>query len=699
MRRKSESKDVLGGQAPFLPCEFGPYRLTERLAVGGMAEIFKARRSADDAPEPLVIKRILPQLLDDENFVEMFVDEAELMSRLRHPKVVRVLDFGFVEGHYYMALEYVNGVDGLALLKRCAQRRCRPTTGIVLHLVAEILDALDYAHNLTDSDGRRLGIVHRDISPSNVFVSWQGEVKLGDFGIAGAAFRSGRAYSSDVRGKYGYMAPEQVAGQTTDHRADIFAVGVILAELLMIRRLFYAESDLDVLLQVRDVQLSRLDEFGSRIAPDLRAILDTALAREPDLRYQTANIFRDALHRYLLQHGRMVRRADISRFIHRLLGHDAPLELGRVDASDLAVEPSSLPRPGPPATAEVAREGTYYRRRPQRATRISAQRRARPSYSDASSSDPGSGPIGRDLVTRVPRLTPIDDSLAIAPELPNSPSGGDFSGVTPARQVRKSDLVRAKKANRTRPHASPRVDRSPPGDKPTLSGELSHRSLFNIAFELALSERTGLLLVDTSTATKEIYLVDGDPQYVTSNDSEELFGRYLVRRGLLQDGELSMALAMLPRFDGKLGDALVSLGLLKPVEVLRHLTAQVRAKLLDAFAWEQGYFRFYANRLCARDSAPLGLDAFEVMGAAAAELAGPALQHRISGLLPRKLRAVSPAPVPPEVFRLGARPRAAYDSFDGRRSLAEVLRRFDDESERLGFMQVVFLMTETGLLR
>src|SRR5262245_34554664 len=174
----------------FVPSTFGRYQLLERLAVGGMAEIFRAKQSGVHGFEKtLVIKRILPHLAADPEFLGMFIDEAKLQCALQHPKIVQVYEFGEVDGQYYIALEYVDGMDSLGLLRACAHRRQRLPVRLAVHIVAEVLDALDYAHTTAGEDGHPLGIVHRDVSPSNVFISRRGAVKLGDFGIARASER------------------------------------------------------------------------------------------------------------------------------------------------------------------------------------------------------------------------------------------------------------------------------------------------------------------------------------------------------------------------------------------------------------------------------------------------------------------------------------------------------------------------------
>src|SRR3954468_7876106 len=253
MVMRPEGKDVF-------PSQFGRYTLVERLATGGMAEVFKAKiLSGHGFEKLLVIKRILPHLAADKTFIAMFIDEAKLTAQLVHPKIVQVMDFGDVDGQYFIALEYVDGFDALALLRSSAQRQVRLPVPICLFIALEVLDALEYAHNAKDLESKAMRIIHRYISPSNVFISRRGDVKLGDFGTAHAQKREAKTQAGTLKGKYGYMAPEQVVGGAIDARSDVFAVGIVLAEMIMGRRLFSAPNDLDVLLMARDGRLARLD--------------------------------------------------------------------------------------------------------------------------------------------------------------------------------------------------------------------------------------------------------------------------------------------------------------------------------------------------------------------------------------------------------------------------------------------------------
>jgi hypothetical protein len=738
----------------FRPLRFGRYTLVERIAIGGMAEIFKAKtHGAHGFEKTLVVKRILPHLAEDSEFVDMFVDEAKVMVQVNHPKVVQVMDFGEVDGNYYIAMEYVSGLDGLALLRICARRRCRPVTGIAVHVMADVLDALDYVHNLRDSAGQPLGIVHHDISPSNIFISDLGEVKLGDFGIARAESRRRREETGTLRGKYGYMSPEVVSGGEVDHRSDLFSVGVVLAELLMIRRLFLADNDLEVLLQVRDARLGRLDKYGSHIPADLRGIIVSALARDPSTRYQDAASFRDALHRYLFEEKKMVRATDLRQFLKRLremedkegataMGPPPPFHIvarrAEAEASPVAAPPgpdqqgvgaTRAPRfpfglaaravtgPMRPAAPRAAALDETWPRHPPGGLMgdvgfpppsleaLAAKLQAWPSEPPSIvgrkrrivlGPPPKAEPVPAALPEATDRARPATEDMVTTVGSEEVTSSQDFRRAD-SRVVQPPPLEQAGTPTEPAQVAASRSVAAQSSTPPDLQGDLERHSLFKVLFRLAAAEESGLLVLRHENHVKEVYLVDGDPQYVTSNLPDELFGQYLVQKGVLSQGELSMALAMLPRFEGKLGTALVALKLLRPVQVLRHLTYQVRQKLLNAFGWDAGTFAYHRGRICEVEAAPLGLEAFEVVGAGVLSLPQLVLIRRLQTLMEKRLRSVSPPPVPPEAFRLGMRPRQVYDLLDGRAALADELRQFDDDGERDTFARLAYLFVETGL--
>lgn len=662
------------------PIRFGRYTLERKLAQGGMAEIFLAKsRGAHGFEKSLVIKRILPEHARDPKFVDWFIAEARLMMRIEHPKVVQVYDFGEVDGHYFLAMEYVKGIDCLELLRTCARRRWRPSHIIAAHVMADVLDALHYAHSLKDEQGRPLNIVHCDVSPSNIFISELGEVKLSDFGIATMGARREGGEAGYVRGKYGYLAPEVISGLPVDHRADLFSAGVVLAELLMVQRLFRGRNYLDVLMQVRDGRLDRLDEFGQHIPPDLRQILDYALARDPYLRYQDAASFRDALHRYLYDRQQLLRSTSIRRFMKRITDPEAP---GEAPSTSLGEEPSGAQLPpgpafqhgrkkillGPPPAVGPVPPG------PSRAEAL-----ARLSAGDTL----GPAPTTAELPVGAGEDFATGESLPSAPALPHL-----VDPVVP--DLRPPDPEEAARLATSSYRDLPRVVE-------TAHHDLRERSLVSILFELAVGTETGLLVLREGARVKEIYLLEGDPHFVSSNLPEELFGQFLIGQGVLTEEELGRALALLPDHAGRLGETLVALRLLRPMQMLRLLTRQVRQKVLNAFRLADGYAAYYRGLTCDRPAAPLGLDAFELLEAGVGALDWTELQARLAPAMERRPRAVVPPPVPPEVFRVGGYPRAVYDQLDGQRTLMDHLVAAPREPTPGAFMRMVYLLTECGL--
>jgi tRNA A-37 threonylcarbamoyl transferase component Bud32 len=266
---------------------FGKYFLVDRLGQGGMAEVWRAKILGPAGfQRTVVVKRILPHLAEDQHFVRMFVSEARLSARLSHANIVHVYELGDVDGEYYLAMEYVHGHDLVSVL-RAQLMRAVPPPGLGAFVVREVCRALAYAHSLVDDAGQPLGLIHRDVSPSNVMLAFDGSVKLLDFGIAKALNDTAdhKTQTGTLKGKFGYMAPEQVEGREIDHRADLFAVGIVLHEVLSGRRLFKGQTDLQTIAMVRDAKLEPPSLFNPEIPPELDRICLKALARDLDRRY------------------------------------------------------------------------------------------------------------------------------------------------------------------------------------------------------------------------------------------------------------------------------------------------------------------------------------------------------------------------------------------------------------------------------
>ncbi len=844
------------------PLAFGRFQLISRIAVGGMAEVFLAEAPGEHGfAKRMVIKRLLPALDGDANYQAMFIDEAKLTARLVHPKIAQTFELGKVDEHLFIAMELVDGVDVLAMLREYAQRRRRVEPHIAAWIAHEVLDALDYAHNALGEDGSPLGVVHRDISPSNILLSLRGDVKLVDFGIARQAdpARSHHTKSGTLKGKYGYMSPEQVVEQPLDQRSDVFSVGVVLAEMLTGRRLFAAANELDVLLMVRDAKLSRLDKYGADINPALQEIVRRGLKKNLDERWHNAAQFRDAIGEWLFdQRIRMTPKIiadaviELRRFVEAkpatpepvadpvqiAAAEDAipaPMEnLDSMPVISVTQESSGAVKVVAPAVARtstgdarhrqqtavrtsgeplaVARTATSVKQTGERtfaptvartatnrldapvvartmskphvmkaavpapmvppasvtppATAMASLREMAASANDQGAAQhrhggdivDGSGAAivgnsvdaidlaaldlainelghgseaslllldmptasgsGQHVTTprqvpassspglNVPRRSTVElqerfPSIAAAvhsttPMAPD-PAMRDFDDLTiePGRSV-DVKLPSLEELSRKKAPTPPAL--ADIAETPEDSGDFSTTPAMRVLFRLMVARATGLLVVAVGGIKKEIYIRDGQPEYVSSNVASELFGNYLVGKGVLSDGELAMALAMVPHYGGKLGDTLVGLGLLKPLEVFRHLTRQVRSKIVDVCTWNKGGFGWYVGRENPREAFPLDFNAFEILGAGAMSISDEVTDSWFARNGALRFTSSRSRRVGPERFEVRGLTEVLA-MLDGKRSVADVVEMEAGRAERLLVMKMFYLLDACELVR
>lgn len=288
------------------PRRFGRYILLDKVNAGGMAEVFRAKVSGTDNFQRLVaIKCMLPSLADDEEFATMFVDEARLAAQLNHGSIVQIYELGRHDKRLYIAMELVHGHDLRGTTKRARKMGKRLGVGFVAYILSKAAEALDYAHNKLSLEGTPLNLVHRDVSPQNILVSYDGQVKVVDFGIAKAEHRATETRAGTLKGKFAYMAPEQVLGERTDRRADIFALGSVLYEAATGRPLFHGETDLAILERVKSADLPDLEEHLAHAPAQLCKVIRRACARKPEDRYQNALDFADDLAPVLISRGNL----------------------------------------------------------------------------------------------------------------------------------------------------------------------------------------------------------------------------------------------------------------------------------------------------------------------------------------------------------------------------------------------------------
>ncbi len=563
--------------------KFGPYVLDTRIAVGGTAEVYLAHPEDPSAkPQKLVVKRMLPDSLADADGRTMFAREAALHTAVKHPNVVRVFASGETEdGEPYLAMEYIDGLDAHRLLRRIKQE---PIAGgimpppIAAFIAHEVLRALSSVHGATDQNGKPLAIMHRDVTPSNIYISKDGDVKLGDFGIArGSEPASLKSTAAGMlKGKFAYLAPEQVAGEPTDSRADLFSLATVLSELLLGEPLFPGQGQLAVLLAIRDCRIDALEKIQSRLDRGLFDVLVKGLARDPEKRWPTAGAFADALGRFANPN---VSRSELAKLVHAAQTRADLRDSAKQLLSAPAVEPKDAAADR--ATGEYTTLPSFVKTRA--GTQLGPWQFARVVEALAT------GEVGRgDTIDYMRRgFQPIEDIEELARFLPmGTPQTSPIEG---------------------------------PG-KPDHSYDLGHISLLELLLGVLERDETGVLFAespvssaplpsgDGRSARKELYFVRGRLHHVASSNASELLGEYLTRRGKLKREELDMALAVLPRNQGRMGDTLISLGLVSPVDVFQAIRDQGRDRVADLFMWKAGTASFYRNQTAQHVEFPLDLD-------------------------------------------------------------------------------------------
>lgn len=283
---------------------FGKYILLEKLASGGMAEVFLARAiGANGIGKFVAVKRILPQFSDNDDFIDMFKDEAKIAINLSHSNIVPIFEFGISNKQLFLVMGYIEGRNLRQILNRMKKAKKFFSIEQVVYICKEIASGLDHAHRCLDgTTGKPLSITHRDMSPQNVMISFEGEVKVIDFGIAKAETQLDTTRAGTLKGKFGYMSPEQAEGQPIDLRTDIFSLGIVLWELLANDRLFIANNEINTLRKIRDCRVPSLRKINPNVPPELEKIVYKALARDRNLRYQTASALQRDLNRFLNRH-------------------------------------------------------------------------------------------------------------------------------------------------------------------------------------------------------------------------------------------------------------------------------------------------------------------------------------------------------------------------------------------------------------
>ncbi|MGA3120630.1 MAG: serine/threonine-protein kinase [Polyangiaceae bacterium] len=626
------------------PVKFGPFWLDARLAVGGTAEVYMARPIDRAAyPPSLVIKRLLPQFVGDPEGRTMFEREAALHAAVRHRNVVQVYASGEVGDEPWLAMELIDGCDLFRLLRRLSSDGRALAPGLATYIARELLSALESVHTARDVGGQPMGIIHRDVTPSNVYLSQVGQVKLGDFGIARSMSRpTVRGAASDMlKGKFAYLAPEQVAGEPFDHRADLFALAAVLSETMLGHPLFGGSGQLAVLLAIRDCRIDALRQASTAMPDGLLAVLERALARSPEARFPTAAAFSEALTPFDVNP--QAARAELGALVRSVQATPSVEQMQAVrDSARMLRAPRASAVAEPPMDAPSERTTGEY-------TAVSSF------VTTAGGGRFGPWPFAR-LVE------------AIATGVVGRGDLVDYTGrgLQPIESI--EDLARFL------PTMGATTDRVTGVGAPEFVDEVSTTALVTVLLRVVEHAATGVLFAegpaesrrplhsDAAAGRKELYFVAGKLHHVASNNASELLGEYLVRRKILSRSELDFALAVLPRYGGRMGDTLIGLGLVGSLEMFRAIREQGCDRIVDLFRWPTGRLTFYSGQTAPHVQFPLDLELPPLIlagidAAFPAEAPLAAWRDRLDGL-------VVPMSAPPPNLRTAAWPATAKRLLD-----------------------------------
>jgi serine/threonine protein kinase len=573
-----------------------------------MAEIFRARSVGPGGFEKiLVIKRVLPELAVNKNFIKLLIAEAKVSSLLNHPNVVQIHELGEVEGTWYIAMEFVDGADLLNILSRCTRERLRVPAEIALHIVSEVCRGLAHAHAASDAQQRPLNIIHRDVSPSNILISRSGDVKIMDFGVARADLGLASLPEQDkgiLKGKLGYMSPEQVTGLPLDRRSDIFALGVVLFECLTLKRLFVGQNDVQTLLNVREADVEERFKRHSYLPRPIRAILARALAKSPDERFQTATDFQEAILDYLFDSRLKVSSRTVAHFLQQVL------EPQRVEQAAQSA-PSSLESPDTAPPVPVPR--TVHR--PLALRRVDL---TRATFEFRSDDGTIFGPVGLD------RVSSLLAGRAVSPNERVSINGSDWMRIREVRAI--VDLA-------------PSLFEEDAG-RPIDDGPIHRCRTPSIFFRIALQRLSGKLKLTRGTVVKELYFHKGDVRAAHSNLKTDLFGTWLVLHGLLTSEELDRALTQAANThpQSPLGETLAALGMLTSSQVKEALAHHLEGRVTEILTWREGWYEFFEGVSPPRDTEARAGELCQVtMDAIRAHYTLADLRPLFEGLLERPL--------------------------------------------------------------
>lgn len=552
----------------------------------------------------------------------MFEREAELHAAVIHRNVVSVFGSGVTaQGEPYLAMEYVDGCDAFRLLRRAGQEKKTLPVTLGLYVAREVLEGLAAVHSATDAAGNPLHIIHRDVTPSNLYLSRAGDVKLGDFGIARSASRAPMTPTtgevataeSTLMGKFSYLSPEQVAGEPFDHRADLFSMATVLTEMVIGQRLFPGTGQLQILLAIRDCRLDPLEKARKELPPGLVPVLEKALSRDPDRRYPDARSFLAALLPF--QADAATIRRELGARVTAVQAVSSESQLAAVRESARAMRAvRAIPEPPPPAPSEQALSLDLDDDSFDTGPRIPVDIVEDDDESEFHYQETGDYPqipsfVHRADGTRFGPWTFAHLVEAIATGTVTRGDRVDYMGMGLRAIEEIPDLSRLLPKGSVSPSQSDGA-----ALVPTFEANLAETTMLDVLAHVLTTRQSGQMVVrrpaspTVEAQQKDVFFLRGRLHHIASTNASELLGEFLVRHGKVTRPELDMALAMLPRYAGRMGDTLVGLGLIDGVEMFRAIREQGRERMTDLFDWREGLVAFYADAEIPAVDFPLDLD-------------------------------------------------------------------------------------------
>ncbi|MBN2361016.1 MAG: serine/threonine protein kinase [Deltaproteobacteria bacterium] len=691
---------------------FGKYELLRLIGVGGMAEVFLARTSrAEGFEKVVVVKRLLPRLAKDQRFVDMFLGEAKVAAKLQHANVVQILALEVHEGRPFIVMEYVHGKDLFDLLRKIKKESATLPIDFGIYCLSEMLRGLGYAHQAVGSDGKQLNLIHRDVTPSNIFISYDGDVKLGDFGVAQS---TDKLQAGEVRGKFSYLAPEVIQGKDVDQRSDLFSAGVVLWETLAQRRLFKGQNNNEVLDQICNKTPEPPSWHNPGVPKDLDEIAAKALERDRSERFQSAQEFEDALTEWLFEHKvRWTRRRIAEVMKQHYPEESTPLvlpppsvpsvmgalvEKNDFERSDSGVLVGSLvadksePTPAvPPGTPVSQVTNPWAESLESHVIEIDEAELQRQVL--AAEFQRSEQLIVYQAGAAGPVSMPLDQVLQLLSEQPQNVVG---LGVVGDWRLRRDELARLLYWDTlSNPPQLPM--------RPTNEGVFEQISLTRLIYEITVRRMSGMVLIDQARGSgyRIICLEGGYPIYIYSNRPQDGAPLLIYKRQMLSNAMLYRSIVQVIGDRIPIDQALIQVtGGVNQQAVERTFSTIVRSRLYEAFYWTEGRFRIYTDhasplRLTMRVPPLLGILVRAVRRAWSTEELQNALYMK--GL--RMVVLAKGRDPYLKALRLKTDEQVVVEAIDGKCNLPQIFNRVAKNDEAMhAALATIYVLAETHLI-